>query len=136
MFAGVIGFALGLTLGAATGTEGAAYGGAIFGMSVGLAVWGIAWMRTHLGDAPTVERHRVFCTTLGQAADVDVAGDLATHRWSSIERCSLLDHEVDCHQGCLAMIRQSGAKPGRACACQAVATRAEPDPARADAMTN
>lgn len=119
MSAGLIGFALGLTLGAATGTPGAAFGGAILGMSIGLFVAGIAWMRAHLGDDPVIERHRVFCTPLGGIADVDVAGDLGTRRWTQVERCSLLHHDLGCDQGCLAMIRLSGAKPGGSCACRA-----------------
>jgi hypothetical protein len=120
MGATLIGFALGLVVGAATGTEGGAFGGAMLGMSIGLVVFGVQWMRAHLGDEPVVERHLVMCTPYGQVAEAEFVGDLGTKRWGDVTRCSLLrdpDH-VDCDKGCVALMNLAHVRPGKACACE------------------
>jgi hypothetical protein len=116
-----IGFIIGLVLGASTGTgELGAFAGATMGMLIGVAVHGFGWVRDHLGDAPTIERHRVMCTPFGHAADLELAGDVQRGRWFDVKSCSLLrpSNQVDCEKGCLRQINLSGLKPGRPCECE------------------
>lgn len=117
----MIGTVVGLVVGASTGTEMGAFAGAMLGMFVGLAIFGFFRVRARLGDAPTVERHRVMCTPLGHAADCEFAGDLKTGRWYDVNRCSLLRpaNQVDCDKGCLRQLRLAGVRPGRPCDCGA-----------------
>jgi hypothetical protein len=112
-----IGLVLGAVLGAGISGEIGAVFGAALGMFVGGAAWAIAWMRGHLGSAPTLEHHRVMCTPFGHVAACEFEGDLATGRWYDVKRCSLLrpDVEVDCDKGCLRQLRLAGVRPGRPC---------------------
>jgi len=121
MGAALIGFVIGLVVGATTGTAMGAFGIGALGMLVGLAVYGVGWMRLHLGDAPTVERHRVMCTPFGQIADLELEGDLERGRWYDVRRCSLLRpaNVVDCDKGCIRQVNAAGLRPGQPCSCQA-----------------
>jgi hypothetical protein len=115
MGASAIGTVFGFALGAATGTAMGAFAGAFLGMFVGLGLGGLFWMRAHLGDTPTVERHLVMCTPFGHAADCQFEGDLETGRWYDVKSCSLLRpaSQVDCDKGCLRQLQLSGVRPGR-----------------------
>jgi hypothetical protein len=115
----IVGFFLGLVAGAATGTMGAAFGGAMVGMSIGIVIYGVGWMRSHLGNAPTVERHLVMCTPYGHAAACEFEGDLETKRWYDVKSCSLLQEptHVDCNKGCLRQLTLAGVRPGEPCSC-------------------
>ncbi len=115
-----MGTIFGLILGAGSGTEVGAFFGAVVGMSAGLVVYGLGWMRAHLGSAPTVETHRLICTPQGALADCELEGDLETGRWSDVKRCSLLHPagDVSCEKSCLRLMNDSGVKPGAACHCE------------------
>jgi hypothetical protein len=126
MGAALIGAVVGLVLGAATGTEIGAFAGAALGMLAGLSLHALFWMRSHLGDAPTVERHRVMCTPLGSVAECELVGDLERGRWYDVKSCSLLQPatQVDCEKGCIRRITHAGVRPGGTCSCHP--SRAEP----------
>jgi hypothetical protein len=111
----LIGFLLGAVIGAFTGTQLGAYAGAMLGMLVGGSIWGLGWLRRHLGDQPTVERHRVVCTPFGAIAEAEVVGDLGTGRWHDVRSCSLLRSErgVDCEKRCIYRLEHAGVRPGR-----------------------
>lgn len=114
MGASVIGFILGTLAGAFTGTLLGAVTGGLTGLLIGLSVHAFGWLRSHLGDAPTVQRHLVMCTVFGQPAECDFAGDLKTGRWSDVTRCSLLNDpaHVDCEKGCVLLLKAAHVRPG------------------------
>lgn len=115
MGASLIGFAIGLAVGASTGTEFGAFAGAMLGMTLGFAVYGLAWLRAHSGDEPTVERHSVMCTPFGHAAECEFEGDLGLRRWHDVKSCSLLDdpNHVDCDKGCVRQLNLARVRPTR-----------------------
>jgi hypothetical protein len=115
----LIGFILGALAGAATGSALGVVLGGVLGTLLGLSVHAFGWMRSHLGNAPTVERHRIVCAVFGQTAECDFAGDLHSGRWYDVKRCSLLSvpTRVDCDKGCLPLMMSMRTRPGRACAC-------------------
>lgn len=120
MGAALIGFAIGFALGAGSGTAGGAFIGAILGMLVGIMAHAVMWVWARRGDAPTIEHHRVLCTPYGRIADVAIAGDLETRRWTDIRGCSLLPVATDvrCDKRCLHRMNDSNVKPGDPCSCE------------------
>jgi hypothetical protein len=120
----LIGFILGALAGAATGTELGVVLGAVIGILVGFSVYALGWMRSHLGSAPVVERHRTMCAAYGNPAEVEFVGDLQSGCWQDVRRCSLLSSSarVDCDKGCLRLITIAGVRPGGACSCQSGAS--------------
>ncbi len=117
MGATLIGLVLGALAGAITGTQFGVWVGGLTGMSIGFSIYAFEWMANHFGDAPTLEEHRIMCTRFGHAAQVGFVGDLHTKRWYNVDHCSLQQGEVECHKGCVAMMRTAHVAPGRACGC-------------------
>jgi hypothetical protein len=131
MGATFIGFILGVLAGAVTGTELGVVAGGVLGTLLGLSVHAFGWIRSHLGDAPTVERHRIVCAVYGQTADCDFAGDLYSGRWYDVRRCSLLPvpTRVDCDKGCLPLMTSTRTRPGRGCSCSRQASESNSEAA-------
>ncbi len=122
MTAGIIGLMLGMTLGFGSGTGGGAMLGAALGLMAGLGIHAMAWLWAHSGNAPTVEQHRLFCSSYGTAADAELAGDLERGRWLDVKRCSLQGAEVTCDKQCLRLVNDIGMRPGAACGCHPTTT--------------
>lgn len=116
MAAMVIGFLLGAIAGAAAGAGAGAYVGGVTGLSIGLGVHALGWLRAHSGDAPTLERHRLMCTSSGTFADCELLGDLDRRRWIDVRRCSLqgADSEPACEKSCVRLMNHTGVRPGDA----------------------
>lgn len=119
MGATIIGFVLGFALGLGTGTEVGALAGAVLGAMIGATFAGLGWLRNHSGSHPVVETHRVMCTPMGHVGEISFVGDLETKRWSEVKRCTLLPvmNRVDCDQGCVRRMNDSGVRPGEPCRC-------------------
>jgi hypothetical protein len=129
MGATVIGFVLGAVVGAMWGTEAGAMAGGLLGALSGFSVHGAAWLWAHSGDEPTVERHRLLCTPVGQFADVELLGDMQRKRWLDVQRCSLEGDTVTCDKTCLRLMNDGRVRPGRSCDCPAHTIQAaEPPP--------
>ncbi len=120
MGAAAIGFVIGMALGAGTGTAAGAFVGGVLGMLLGVTAHGVLWVRDHLGEAPTLEHHRLVCSSYGAVADCELVGDLERRRWLDVRRCSLRtrDREPSCDKRCLRLINDAGVRPGTACHCQ------------------